>query len=75
MAADVDKTIPADESRISQQNGHQSRSSGSWISRGIWTLVLVAAVPLVAFGIKYYQDAQLIKRHVRSTSVITRLII
>lgn len=66
MAADVDKIIPEDESNVSQRNGHLSPSSGSWIFRGIWTLLILAAVPLLAFGIKYYQDAQLLQRHVRS---------
>lgn len=65
MAADVDKTSPEDGSKNSPQRGHQSPGSGSWISKGLWTLLLVGAVPLLAFGIKYYQDAQFIKRHVR----------
>lgn len=71
MAADVDKTTPDDGSRIPPQIGHRSPGSGSWFSRGLWTLLLVAAVPLLAFGVKYYQDAQLLKRHVRPTSVLT----
>lgn len=71
MAADVDKRKPEDESRIPPQNGHRSPGSGSWVYRGMWTLLLVAAVPLLAFGIKNYQDAQLVKRHVRSTSGMT----
>lgn len=71
MAADVDKRIPEDESKISPQERHQRPGSGSWIYRGMWTLLIVGAVPLLAFGIKYYQDAQLVKRHVRSTSVVT----
>lgn len=65
MAADVDKK--EDDNKHSQQNGHQSPNYGSWICRGIWTLLIVGAVPLLAFWIKYYQDAQLLKRHVRST--------
>lgn len=68
MAADVDKT--EDESNISQQNGHQSPRCGSRISRGIWTLLIVGAVPLLAFGIKYYQDAQLLKRHEESVRTL-----
>lgn len=56
MAADVDKTTPED--------GHRARGSGSWVFRGMWTLLFVAAVPLLAFGIKYYQDTQFLKRHV-----------
>lgn len=66
MAADVDKATPENGSKISAQTGHQSPGSGSWISKGLWTLLLVGAVPLLAFGLKYYQDAQLLKRHVRS---------
>lgn len=65
MAADVDKRKPEDESRIPPQNGHRSPGSGSWVYRGMWTLLLVGAVPLLAFGIKNYQDAQLVRRHVR----------
>ncbi|KAJ4939958.1 hypothetical protein JOQ06_029393 [Pogonophryne albipinna] len=66
MAADVDQTIPEDERNISPQKGNQSPATGSWICRGIWTLLLIGAVPLLAFGIKYYQDAQLHKRHEES---------
>uniref|UniRef100_A0A8C2XLE6 Selenoprotein N n=1 Tax=Cyclopterus lumpus TaxID=8103 RepID=A0A8C2XLE6_CYCLU len=66
MAADVDKIIPEDESNVSQRNGHLSPSSGSWIFRGIWTLLILAAVPFLAFGIKYYQDAQFLQRHEES---------
>lgn len=62
MAADVDKTTPED--------GHQTPGSGSWITRGMWTLLMVTAVPLLAFGIKYYQDAQLLKRHEESVRTL-----
>lgn len=75
MAADVDKISPENQSKISPQTGHRTPGSGSWISRGVWTLLIVGAVPLLAFGIKYYQDAQLFKRHVRSTSEITLVIL
>ncbi|KAF1374793.1 hypothetical protein PFLUV_G00232780 [Perca fluviatilis] len=68
MAADVDKK--EDDSKHSQQNGHQSPSYGSWICRGIWTLLIVGAVPLLAFWIKYYQDAQLLKRHEESVRTL-----
>lgn len=66
MAADVDK--------ITLKNGTSSPHTGfrsPWIFKGVWTLFLLAAVPLLAFGVKYYQDAQLLKRHVRATSVTT----
>ncbi|MEQ2171727.1 hypothetical protein GOODEAATRI_013747 [Goodea atripinnis] len=62
MAADVDKTIPEKERR-NGHNGQTSPGSGSWFYRGMWTLLVVCAVPLVAFGIKYYQDSQLLRRH------------
>lgn len=65
MAADVDKT-PAENGRnVSNRTERQSPGSGSWLCRGLWTVLLVGAVPLVALGVKYYQDAQLVKRHVR----------
>lgn len=71
MAGDVDKTNPEDENKNPPQNGQQTRGSGSWTSWCMWTLLMVGAVPLIAFGIKNYQDAQLLKRHVRPTSVFT----
>uniref|UniRef100_I3J6K8 Selenoprotein N n=1 Tax=Oreochromis niloticus TaxID=8128 RepID=I3J6K8_ORENI len=70
MAADVDKRIPEEEKKISPQNGKQSPGSRSWICRGMWTLLVVCAVPLFAFGIKYYQDAQLLKRHEESVRTL-----
>lgn len=70
MAADVDKTTPEDASKISPQNGHRCPGSGSWICKGLWTLLVVGAVPLLAFGIKYYQDAQLLKRHEESVRTL-----
>lgn len=66
MAADVDKTAAENGRNISNGTERQSPGSGSWMSRGLWTVLLVGAVPLLALGVKYYQDAQLIKRHVRS---------
>lgn len=77
MAADVDKRFSEDRSETPPLNGHQNRDSrsdgsvsgtgkGSWISRGIKTLLMLGIVPLLAFGIKYYQDAQLLKRHEES---------
>lgn len=71
MAADVDKTTPDNKSTTSPQIGRRTPGAGSWISRGAWTLLVLGAVPLLAFGIKYYQDAQLFKRHVRPTSETT----
>lgn len=68
MAADVDKRVGEDESRKRTQNGQQTPVTGSWSCRRTWTLLLVVAVPLLAFGIKYYQDAQLLKRHVSHVS-------
>lgn len=80
MAADVDKRIPEEENATPPENEPQngdSQSGGlpsgrslrsSWITRLISTLLMVAVVPVLAFGIKYYQDAQLLKRHVRYTT-------
>lgn len=65
MAADVDKTTAENGRSISNRTERQSTATGSWACRGLWTLLLVGAVPLVALGVKHYQDAQLIKRHVR----------
>ncbi|KAM7375954.1 hypothetical protein PAMP_005708 [Pampus punctatissimus] len=70
MAADVDKRSPGDQSRNVPQGGHQSPGSGSWISRLMWTLFMVAVVPLLAFGIKYYQDTQLLRRHEESVRTL-----
>lgn len=68
MAADVDKTVPENEGNTSPQNGHRSPGSESRITNLVRTLLLVA-IPALAFGIKYYQDAQLIKRqeHIHCT--------
>lgn len=71
MAADVDKTAPENGTRISPQTGHRCPGSGPWITKWLWTLLLLGAVPLLALGVKYYQDAQLLRRHVRATSVTT----
>lgn len=70
MAADVDKRTLENGSEIPPQTRNQNPGSRSWIYKGLWTLLFVGAVPLLAFGIKYYQDAQLLKRHVRSSSVL-----
>uniref|UniRef100_A0A3Q1F5A9 Selenoprotein N n=1 Tax=Acanthochromis polyacanthus TaxID=80966 RepID=A0A3Q1F5A9_9TELE len=70
MAADVDKRTSEEESKIWPQNGRRTPGSGSWIYRGMWTLLMVCAVPLLAFGIKYYQDAQLLKRHEESVRTL-----
>lgn len=66
MAADVDKTTAENGRNISNRTERHSPATGSWVCKGLWTVLLVGAVPLVALGVKYYQDAQLIKRHVRS---------
>lgn len=64
MAADVDKTTSEEERKI-EENGLRTPASGSRFYRGVWTLFMLCAVPLVAYGVKYYQDTQLLKRHVR----------
>ncbi|KAM3594496.1 uncharacterized protein V6R79_008969 [Siganus canaliculatus] len=70
MAADVDKTTSEDGNKISPQNGHRGSGSRSWISKWLWTLLVVGAVPLFAFGIKYYQDTQFLKRHEESVRTL-----
>lgn len=73
MAADVDKTSQdEDGSRDPVQNGtaRPGTCSGSRIWRGIWVLIIVGAVPLLAYGIKYYQDAQILKRHEESVQIL-----
>ena len=76
MAADVDNRAPEDEGGSPPQNRRRSAGSGSWVHRAMWTLLVLGAVPLLALGIKCYQDAQLVKRQVRhplkhSTRLIT----
>ncbi|TWW72017.1 Selenoprotein N [Takifugu flavidus] len=66
MAADVDKNTPENGSKTPPHAGNANPGSRSWICKGLWTLILVTAVPLFAFGVKYYQDAHLLKRHEQS---------
>lgn len=73
MAADVDKTpLDEDRSRDPVQNGipRPGTCSGSRIWRGIWVLIMVGAAPLLAYGFKYYQDAQVLKRHEESVQIL-----
>ena len=70
MAADVDKTSPENGNDTPPQTGNATSGVTSGICKGLWTLILVAVVPIFAFGIKYYQDTHLLKRHVRHTSVM-----
>lgn len=70
MAADVDKTSPENGNNTPPQAGNANWDFRSVIYKGLWTLILVAAVPIFALGIKYYQDAQLLKRHVRHTPAV-----
>lgn len=69
MAADVDKSTPERE-RSTGGSGQRSPGCGAWFRGWMWTLLAVCAVPLAGFGIKYYQNSQLLRRHVRSTSGI-----
>lgn len=62
MAADVDKRGTEEESRVQPGNEPRVPGSGSRTFRGVWSLLLVAAVPLLAFGIQKYQDAELLRR-------------
>lgn len=65
MAADVDKTNAGDP-----KDDHEARASpSSRVSRPrlkqtLSALFMIAAVPFFGFCIKYYQDTQLLKRHV-----------
>ncbi|CAG10470.1 unnamed protein product, partial [Tetraodon nigroviridis] len=63
MAADVDKTSPENGNNTPPQAGNANGDFRSWICKRLWTLLLVAAVPVFALGIKYHQDVQLLKRH------------
>lgn len=69
MAADVDKATPENGNKTRPRAGNADPGSKSWVWKGLWTLTLIGAVPLFAFGVKYYQDAQLLERHVRHISV------
>ncbi|KAL1257842.1 hypothetical protein QQF64_011086 [Cirrhinus molitorella] len=64
MAADVDKT-PAGEPKDDHNEDCATPSSRRARSRfkQLSSLFLIAAVPLIGFCIKYYQDVQLVKRH------------
>lgn len=72
MAADVDKLHAEDGSRKSAENGKAPRGCGavSWVWRGLWAVLVVCAVPLLAYSIKYYQDAQLLRRHEESVRTL-----
>ena len=75
MAADVDKRIPQElAENVTPPADQHGADAGvpshrgarrSCITRLLWTLMVVAVVPVLAFGIKYYQDRLLLKRHVR----------
>uniref|UniRef100_A0A1A8HVP6 Selenoprotein N, 1 n=1 Tax=Nothobranchius kuhntae TaxID=321403 RepID=A0A1A8HVP6_NOTKU len=69
MAADVDKVTHGNESNI-RQDGPRTPDCGSWFYRGIWALLGLCSVPLLAFGIKYYQDALFLKRHEESVGAL-----
>ncbi|PWA22581.1 hypothetical protein CCH79_00015134, partial [Gambusia affinis] len=62
MAADVDKSTPERE-RSTGGSGQRSPGCGAWFRGWMWTLLAVCAVPLAGFGIKYYQNSQLLRRH------------
>lgn len=64
MAADVDKSTAGDPT-----DGHEDRATPSNRRarsrfKQLSSLFLIAAVPFIGFCIKYYQDIQLVKRHV-----------
>uniref|UniRef100_M4A024 Selenoprotein N n=1 Tax=Xiphophorus maculatus TaxID=8083 RepID=M4A024_XIPMA len=62
MAADVDKSTPERE-RSTGGSGQRSPGCGAWFRGWMWTLLAVCAVPLAGFGMKYYQNSQLLRRH------------
>lgn len=73
MAADVDKATRSEyESQITAQNGisRPGTFSRSWVWRGFWVLIVFGAAPLLAYGIKYYQDVQILKRHEESVQIL-----
>uniref|UniRef100_A0A8C6S9Z7 Selenoprotein N n=1 Tax=Neogobius melanostomus TaxID=47308 RepID=A0A8C6S9Z7_9GOBI len=73
MAADVDKSTQGEDgSRDPGQIGipRPGTRLGSWVWRGIWVLFIVGAAPLVAYGIKSYQDAQIVKHHEESVRIL-----
>lgn len=75
MAADVDKATPGEDGSTKPAQSEVSRpgtrsQSRSWVWRGFWVLVLVGVAPLLAFGIKHYQDAQILKRHEESLQIL-----
>lgn len=70
MSADVDQRVTEEESRMAPQDEPRAPGSGSWLSRGLWAGLLVAAVPLLALGIRMFQDAQLLKLHEASVGTL-----
>uniref|UniRef100_A0A3Q3A7F9 Selenoprotein N n=1 Tax=Kryptolebias marmoratus TaxID=37003 RepID=A0A3Q3A7F9_KRYMA len=70
MAADVDKRSPETESKPGQSGRRTAGSGSSWFRRGTWTLLVLCAVPLLAFGVKYYQDVQLLRRHEKGVQAL-----
>ncbi|KAJ3613550.1 hypothetical protein NHX12_019797 [Muraenolepis orangiensis] len=74
MAGDVDKGEAREEK--TQTGAHLTGcpapglSKGSWIIRALSTLAIVSLVPVLAFGVKYYQDGQLLKRHEESMKTL-----
>uniref|UniRef100_A0A3Q3D928 Selenoprotein N n=1 Tax=Hippocampus comes TaxID=109280 RepID=A0A3Q3D928_HIPCM len=69
MAADVHKET-REEGRNDGQKRQQSRGSSSQISTRTYTLLLVLAVPLLAWAIKYYQETHLQNRHEESVQTL-----
>ncbi|KAJ8398155.1 hypothetical protein AAFF_G00429990 [Aldrovandia affinis] len=74
MAADVRKRASSEKGAVasggehvenaSRDHGPQSQQSARARFCGLLPkLLIIAAVPIVAFGFKYYQDGQLLKRH------------
>lgn len=92
MAEDMNKSalIEEEEEKKKKKSGNNDgdHDSGntedrSGKSRRIWTLFMIACVPVIGVGIQYFRNAQISERHVsvskfvnmRATGSINRLIV
>lgn len=78
MAADVRERGSAEKGAVASDGDHVEKTPGedgvrtqasvrSRVCGLLPKLLIIAAVPMVAFAVKYYQDGQLLKRHVSDT--------
>ncbi|CAL8296274.1 unnamed protein product [Arctogadus glacialis] len=74
MAGDVDQGADREEQPDPGGRGlggpPSAAKRGSWITRALAALAVFAVVPVLAFGIKYYQDGQQLKRHEESMKIL-----